>query len=139
MKERTLAIIKPDGVSQRLIGEVIRRLEASDFRILNLKMVRLSRQEAEGFYAIHRERPFFQSLTAFMCEGPIVVLLLEAEEAIQRLRTLMGATDPAKADTGTIRRDFGSSVERNVIHGSDSSASAQFEISFFFDESKNSR
>ena len=134
-----MAIIKPDGVSQGLIGEVIRRLEANDFRILNLKMVRLSRQEAEGFYAIHRERPFFQSLTAFMCEGPIVVLLLEAEEAIQRLRALMGATDPAKADTGTIRRDFGSSVERNVIHGSDSSASAQFEIGFFFDESKNSR
>ena len=132
MMQRTLAIVKPDGVRQKNVGEVIRRLEAAGFAIRALKMVRLSQDKAGEFYAVHRERPFYQSLTVFMSSGPIVPIVLEGENVIERLRTLMGATDPAKAAAGTIRKDLASSVEQNVIHGSDSEASASSEIPFFF-------
>lgn len=130
--ERTLAIIKPDGVKQRIIGDVIRRYEKAALTIVGMKMLRLSREEAEGFYQVHRERPFFDSLTRFMTSGPIVVLVLEGEDAIVKNRNLMGATDPAKADAGTIRREFASSIESNVVHGSDSPESAAVEIPYFF-------
>lgn len=132
--QRTLAIIKPDGVRQKVVGEVIKRLEAAGFRILGIKVVRLTSQQAGIFYAVHRERPFYKSLTEFMSSGPIVPILLEAENAIERLRTLMGATDPSKAAAGTIRKDLASNIEQNVIHGSDSPESARGEISFFFSE-----
>jgi nucleoside-diphosphate kinase len=130
--QRTLTIVKPDGVHQRVVGEVIRRFEAEGFRIVAMKMVRLSRPQAEGFYAVHRERPFFASLARFMSSGPCVPIVLEGEDVIRRLRDVMGATDPAKAADGTIRRAFASSVERNVVHGSDSPESAAFEIGYFF-------
>jgi nucleoside-diphosphate kinase len=132
--ERTLAIIKPDGVRQKNIGEVIKRLEDAQFRILAMKVVHLTPEKAGAFYAVHKERPFYQSLIRFMSSGPIVPMLLEGENAIDRLRKLMGATDPAKADAGTIRKDLASSVEQNVIHGSDSTASASTEIPFFFSQ-----
>ncbi len=132
--ERTLAIIKPDGVRQKNIGEVIKRLEEAQFRILAMKVVHLTPEKAGAFYAVHKERPFYQSLIRFMSSGPIVPMLLEGENAIDRLRKLMGATDPAKADAGTIRKDLASSVEQNVIHGSDSTASASTEIPFFFSQ-----
>lgn len=132
--QRTIAIIKPDGVRQKVVGEVIKRLEAAGFRILGIKLVRLTSQQAGAFYAVHRERPFYKSLTEFMSSGPIVPILLEAENAIERLRTLMGATDPSKAAAGTIRKDLASNIEQNVIHGSDSPESARGEISFFFSE-----
>lgn len=132
--QRTIAIIKPDGVRQKVVGEVIKRLEAAGFRILGIKLVRLTSQQAGAFYAVHRERPFYKSLTEFMSSGPIVPILLEAENAIERLRTLMGATDPSKAAAGTIRKDLASNIEQNVIHGSDSPESAHGEISFFFSE-----
>lgn len=132
MRERTLSIIKPDGVGRGLAGRVLARLEAEGFVVLAMKMVRLSKAQAEGFYAVHRQRPFFPSLTDFMSSGPSLVLLLERENAIVALRDLMGATDPAKAGPGTIRQELGSSVERNIIHGSDSLESAAFEISYFF-------
>jgi len=130
--ERTLSIIKPDGVSKNLIGEVIRRFEKSRLRVIALKMVRLSKAEAQGFYAVHRERPFFSSLTDFMSSGPCVVMVLEGEDAISRVREIMGATDPAKAEAGTIRKEFASNIERNIVHGSDSPESALFEIGYFF-------
>ena len=132
--ERTLAIIKPDGVRQKNIGEVIKRLEQAQFRILAMKVVNLTPEKAGAFYAVHKERPFYQSLIRFMSSGPIVPMVLEGENAIDRLRKLMGATDPAKADAGTIRKDLASSVEQNVIHGSDSPASASTEIPFFFSQ-----
>lgn len=132
--ERTLAIIKPDGVRQKNIGEVIKRLENAQFRIVAMKVVHLSPEKAGAFYAVHKERPFYQSLIRFMSSGPIVPMVLEGEDAIDRLRKLMGATDPAKADAGTIRKDLASSVEQNVIHGSDSTASAGAEIPFFFSQ-----
>lgn len=132
MVERTLAIIKPDGVRQRVVGKVLARLEEEGFRITALKMVHLVKAEAEGFYAVHRERPFFGSLTDFMSEGPAVVMILERQGAIGRLREVMGATDPANAEEGTLRKEFGTNVERNVIHGSDSPESAAFEIPYFF-------
>jgi nucleoside-diphosphate kinase len=131
--ERTLSIVKPDGVHQGVVGQIISRFEAEGFRIVAMKLVRLTRQQAEGFYAVHRERPFFSSLTRFMSSGPCVAVALEGQDVIKRLRDVMGATDPAKADEGTIRRAFASSVERNVVHGSDSAASAAFEIGYFFD------
>lgn len=134
--ERTLTIIKPDGVRQKSIGEVIKRLEAFDFRIVGMKMVHLSPEKAGAFYAVHKERPFYQSLIRFMSSGPIVPMVLEGENAIDRLRTLMGATDPAKAAEGTIRKDLASNVEQNVIHGSDSPASAATEIPFFFSQTE---
>ena len=133
MIERTLSIVKPDGVARNVIGEVVRRFEAAGLKVVALKMIRLDRAMAEGFYHVHRERPFFPSLVAFMCSGPIVPMVLEGEDAIARVRRIMGATDPAKADPGTIRKDLASSIEKNIVHGSDGLATAGFEIGFFFD------
>ena len=130
--EQTLAIIKPDGVARGQIGEVVSRCERAGLAVRGLKMVWLTPAQARGFYAVHRERPFFQSLTAFMSSGPSVVMVLEGEGAIARWRALMGATDPAKADPGTIRRDLAASIVRNVVHGSDSPESARFEVPYFF-------
>jgi nucleoside-diphosphate kinase len=130
--ERTLAIIKPDAVERRLAGKILQRIEEAGFQIRAMKLVRLSKAEAEGFYAVHRERPFFASLTRFMSSGPAIVMALEAPEAIRTWRTLMGATDPSKADAGTIRKDFGSSIERNATHGSDAPDTATFELGYFF-------
>jgi len=134
--QRTLAIIKPDGVRQKSIGEVIKRLESTGFRVVGMKMLSLTPEKAGAFYAVHKERPFYQSLCKFMSSGPIVPLVLEGENVIERLRTLMGATDPAKAAAGTIRKDLASNVEQNVIHGSDSEASAGTEIPFFFSQTE---
>jgi nucleoside-diphosphate kinase len=130
--ERTLAIIKPDAVAARNAGRIIERIESSGFTIRAMRLVSLSRKEAEGFYAVHRERPFFASLTAFMSSGSVVVLALEAPDAIKKWRTLMGATDPAKADAGTLRKDFGKSIENNATHGSDAPDTAAYEIGYFF-------
>ena len=132
MTERTLSIVKPDGVAKNLVGEVVRRFEAAGLRVVALKLTRLDRREAEGFYHVHRERPFFASLVEFMTSGPIVPMVLEGEDAIAKVRRLMGATDPAKADPGTIRRDHADSIEKNIVHGSDSPATAGFEIGYFF-------
>jgi nucleoside-diphosphate kinase len=132
MTERTLAIIKPDAVQRRLAGAILRRIEDEGFQIRAMRRVQLSKKEAEGFYAVHRDRPFFSGLTAFMSSGPAVVLVLEAPDAIKKWRTLMGATDPAKADAGTLRKDFGESIERNVTHGSDAPDTAAYEIGYFF-------
>ena len=132
MIQTTLSIIKPDGVRQNVIGSVLARIEDAGFRIVALRMIQLSKRQAEGFYAIHESRPFFDSLTNFMSSGPSVVMVLEKENAIEDLRKLMGATDPAKAEKGTLRKDFATSVEANVIHGSDSPESAAIEIPYFF-------
>lgn len=132
MNERTLSIIKPDGVERGLIGEIYRRFESSGLRIIGARMVCLDQQRARDFYRVHRERPFYDDLVAYMTSGPIMVQVLEGDEAIQRNRELMGATDPARADTGTVRADYGESIERNVVHGSDGAATAREEISFFF-------
>ncbi len=134
MIEQTLAIVKPDGVARNLTGEIIRRIEAAGLRIKALKMVHLAKEQAEGFYAVHRQRPFFSSLTAFMSEGPVVLMILEGENAIRTWRDLMGATDPAKAEPGSIRNDFGKSIERNTTHGSDAPETAAFETRYFFSE-----
>ena len=131
---RTLTIVKPDGVEQRNIGDIIRAFEQDQFKMIAMKMLRLSRQQAEGFYAVHRSKPFFDSLTRFMSSGRIVVMVLEAENVIERLRTLMGATNPANAAAGTIRKQFATSIECNVIHGSDAPETAAFEISYFFNQ-----
>ncbi len=130
--DTTLAIVKPDAVERRLTGQILHRIEESGFRIKAMRLVRLSKRDAEGFYAVHRERPFFAGLTAFMSSGPAVVLVLEAEGAIKKWRDVMGATDPAKAASGTIRKEFGSSIERNATHGSDAPETAAFEIGYFF-------
>ena len=130
--QQTLAIIKPDAVERRLAGRIFQRIEEAGFQIRAMRLVRLSRREAEGFYAVHRERPFFRGLTEFMSSGPAVVLALEAPDAIRRWRDLMGATDPAKAAEGTLRREFGSSIERNATHGSDAPETAAFELAYFF-------
>lgn len=130
--ERTLAIIKPDGVARSLIGEVVSRIEKAGLKIIAMKMIKPTKEEAEGFYAVHREQPFFDSLTCFMSEGPIVVMVLEGEEAIGKWRTLMGATDYREAEEGTIRREFATEIERNVVHGSDAAETAAFEINYFF-------
>jgi nucleoside-diphosphate kinase len=130
--ERTFAIIKPDAVAGHVIGRIIQRIEDEGFQIRAMRMVHLSHVEAEGFYAVHRERPFFASLTKFMSSGPAVVLALEAPDAIRKWRNLMGATDPAKADTGTLRKEFGGSIERNATHGSDAPETAAFELGYFF-------
>lgn len=130
--EQTLTIIKPDAVQRNLAGQIIARLEAEGFVVLGLKMVRLSQRDAERFYHIHRERPFFASLTAYMASGPAIPILLARDNAISALRDLMGATNPAQAAAGTIRRQFGIDIEKNAIHGSDSVASAAQEIPFFF-------
>jgi nucleoside-diphosphate kinase len=132
MLQRTLAIIKPDAVQRRLAGRIISRIEEQGFQIRAMRRVHLSRQEAEGFYAVHRERPFFGSLTGFMSSGPAIVIVLEAEDAIRKWRTLMGATDPAKADAGTLRKEFAESIERNATHGSDAPETAAYEIGYFF-------
>ena len=132
MMERTLSIIKPDGVSRNLIGEVIRRLENNNLKITAMKMIQMTKEQARGFYAVHQERPFFDSLTDFMTSGPVVVMRLEGENAIARYRELMGATDYKEAADGTIRRDFATDIEKNVVHGSDSQETADFEISYFF-------
>lgn len=130
--ERTFAIIKPDAVEGRQTGAILRRIEAEGFTIRAMRLTKLTPAEAEGFYHVHRARPFFGSLTAFMCSGPIVVLALEAPDAIVKWRTLMGATDPAKADPGTLRKEFGASIERNATHGSDGPETAAYELSYFF-------
>jgi nucleoside-diphosphate kinase len=132
MTERTLAIIKPDAVERHLAGKIIQHVEDAGFQIRAMKRVHLSKREAEGFYAVHRERPFFESLTSFMSSGPAVVVVLEAPDAIKKWRTLMGATDPAKADPGTMRREFAQSIERNATHGSDAPETAAYEIGYFF-------
>ena len=130
--QRTLAIIKPDAVERRLTGAIIQRIESAGFEIHAMRRVHLSRLQAEGFYAVHRERPFFGSLTLFMSSGPAVVMVLEAPDAIKKWRTLMGATDPAKADPGTLRKEFAQSIERNATHGSDAPETAAYEIGYFF-------
>lgn len=130
--ERTLAMVKPDGVALGAVGRVISRVEKEGFRIVALRLVRMTRAEAEGFYAVHRERPFFAGLTEFMSSGPAVVLVLERENAIARWREVMGATDPGKAAEGTIRRELGSNIERNVVHGSDGPSTAAVELAYFF-------
>ncbi|OFW30933.1 MAG: nucleoside-diphosphate kinase [Acidobacteria bacterium RIFCSPLOWO2_02_FULL_65_29] len=132
MGERTLAIIKPDAVERRVTGRIIRRIEDAGFTIRAMRRVQLSKREAEGFYAVHRERPFFASLTSFMSSGPAIVMVLEAPDAIRQWRTLMGATDPAKADSGTLRKEFAQSIERNATHGSDAPETAAYEIGYFF-------
>jgi len=134
MPQRTLTIIKPDAVQQRVAGEIIRYFEKAGFRIAAARLVHLTRKEAEGFYAVHRERPFFESLTVFMSSGPCMPMVLEGEDVIARLRKLMGATDPAKAEEGTIRKALASSVEKNVVHGSDSPETAATEIRYFFSD-----
>ena len=130
--ERTLSIIKPDGVRRGLIGEVIKRFETNDIRIAAMKMVQMDKAQAKGFYAVHKERPFFESLTDFMSSGPVVVMVLEGEGVIEKNRTLMGATNYKEAAEGTIRRDFATDIEKNVVHGSDSPETAAFEIGYFF-------
>jgi nucleoside-diphosphate kinase len=131
---RTLTIIKPDGVAQNNIGDIVRAFEQEKFKIIALKMLRLTKEQAEGFYAVHRSKPFFGSLTDFMSSGRIVVMVLEAENAIERLRALMGATNPANAQPGTLRKQFATSVEHNVIHGSDAPETAAVEIAYFFSQ-----
>ena len=130
--ERTFAIIKPDAVERRLAGRILHRIEDEGFQIRAMRKLHLSKRQAEGFYAVHRERPFFASLTEFMASGPAIVVVLEAPEAIKKWRTLMGATDPAKADAGTLRKEFAQSIERNATHGSDAPETAAFEIGYFF-------
>jgi nucleoside-diphosphate kinase len=130
--ERTLAIIKPDAAGRGLTGEIISRIHASKFKLVAIKSLRLTKAEAEGFYAVHRERPFFRDLTDFMSSGKVVVMVLEAEGAITKWRDTMGATDPAKAAPGTIRKELGTSIQNNCTHGSDASQTAAFEIAYFF-------
>jgi nucleoside-diphosphate kinase len=130
--QRTLAIIKPDAVAKRVAGRIVTRIEEAGFTLLAAKLAHLSLAEARGFYSVHRERPFYQSLCSFMTEGPCLLMVLEGDRAVQRWRDLMGATDPAKAAAGTIRKDFASSIEANAVHGSDSSESAATEIPYFF-------
>jgi nucleoside-diphosphate kinase len=130
--ESTLSIVKPDGVEQGLIGEVIKRFEDKGLKVIGLKMVKISKREAEGFYAVHRGKSFFESLTTFMSSGPAVVMVLEGDNAIQRVRDLMGATNPQEAVEGTLRRQFGSNIEKNIVHGSDGPDTAAFEIGYFF-------
>jgi nucleoside-diphosphate kinase len=130
--ERTFAIIKPDAVERRLAGTILARIEGAGFTVRAMRLQHLTKKEAEGFYAVHRERPFFGGLTEFMSSGPCVLLALEAPDAIATWRALMGATDPGKADAGTLRKEFGSSIERNATHGSDALETAAFELGYFF-------
>jgi nucleoside-diphosphate kinase len=130
--QRTLAIVKPDAVAKRVAGKIITRIEEAGFTILAARLVHMSLAEARGFYYVHRARPFYESLCSFMAQGPCLLMVLEGDNAIQRWRDLMGATDPAKAAAGTIRKDFASSIEANAVHGSDSPQSAAFEIPYFF-------
>ncbi|MGC9045543.1 nucleoside-diphosphate kinase [Thermodesulfovibrio sp. 3462-1] len=130
--EKTLVIIKPDAVKKNLIGEIISRFEKQGLRVAALKKIKMTKDEAKGFYIVHKDRPFYESLTDFMSEGPIVVMVLEGKDAIAKVRKIMGATNPTQADEGTIRKDFGESIERNAVHGSDSPQSAAYEIQYFF-------
>ena len=130
--EKTLSIVKPDGVRKNIIGEVIKRFEGAGLSVAALRMIHLSKADAEGFYAVHKERPFFSSLTEFMTSGPVVVMVLSGEGAIARVRGIMGATNPEDADPGTIRKDFADSIESNIVHGSDAPETAATEISYFF-------
>jgi nucleoside-diphosphate kinase len=132
--ERTLSIVKPDGVRKNLIGEVYRRFEKAGLRVVAARMLQLSERQAEGFYAVHKQRPFYRDLVRYMSSGPVMVQVLEGENAIERNREIMGATDPKKAATGTIRADFAASIEENVVHGSDGPDTAREEISFFFSQ-----
>ena len=132
--ERSLSIIKPDGVKRGLIGEVVRMLEQNNLDIVAMKMLHMTKQQAEGFYAVHRERPFFQSLIDFMSSGPAVAMVLEGDNVISRYRELMGATNHVEAAEGTIRKAFATDIEQNVVHGSDASETARFEISYFFNQ-----
>lgn len=133
--ERTLSIVKPDGVQKNLIGEVYRRFEKAGLQIVAARMLRLSQSQAEGFYAVHRERPFYRDLVRYMTSGPVMIQVLEGENAIERNREIMGATDPKKAAPGTIRADLAASIEENVVHGSDGPDTARQEIGFFFSQS----
>jgi nucleoside-diphosphate kinase len=130
--ERTFAIIKPDAVRKQVSGQILARIEAAGFTVRALRMIHMSKTEAEGFYDVHRERPFFGGLTSFMSSGPCIVLCLEAPNAIRKWRDLMGATDPAKAETGTLRKEFGASIDNNATHGSDAPETAAFELGYFF-------
>lgn len=132
MKERTLSIIKPDGVRKKLIGEVVKRFEDNGLMPVALKMLHLTKAEAEGFYAVHKGKPFYDSLTTFMSSGPIVVMILEGEKAIERNRELMGATNPEEAAEGTLRRQYADNIEQNIVHGSDAPETAETEIAYFF-------
>src|SRR4051812_1632246 len=134
--ERTFSIIKPDAVAKNVIGEIMARFEKAGLKIVAARMVHLSRAEAEGFYAVHKSRPFFKDLVEFMISGPVVVQVLEGENAIQKNRDLMGATDPRKADKGTIRADFAQSIDANAVHGSDAAETARTEIAYFFPQSQ---
>ena len=128
----TLGIIKPDGVARNLIGEVVRRLEAADIKIMAMKMIKMTKEQAKGFYRVHEGKPFYESVTDFMSSGPSVVMVLEGENIIKKYRNLMGATNYKEAEEGTIRREFAIDIEKNVVHGSDSKENAEFEIGFFF-------
>jgi len=130
--EKTLSIVKPDGVGKNLVGEVIKRFESNGLKVIGLKMIWMDKQEAEGFYAVHRGKPFFESLTTFMSSGPSLVMVLEGDGAIAKTRELMGATDPKQAKEGTLRRQFATDIERNIVHGSDAPETAAFEIKYFF-------
>lgn len=132
MTERTLSIVKPDGIGKNVIGEVISRFEKGNLKVVGAKMLQLSKDQAEGFYAIHRERPFFNDLVSFMVSGPVMVMVLEGENAIAKNREIMGATNPKEAAAGTIRADFATSIDENIVHGSDAPETAKTEISFFF-------
>ena len=132
MKERTLSIIKPDGVSRDLIGEVIKRLENAGLKIVAMKMIKMTKDQAKGFYKVHEGKPFYESVTNFMSSGPSVVMVLEGEDAINRYRKLMGATNYKEAEEGTIRREFATDIEKNIVHGSDAEETAHFEINYFF-------
>jgi len=134
MKERTLAIIKPDGVERKLAGEVIKRLEVAGLKIVAMKMIRMTKEQAKGFYRVHEGKPFYESVTDFMSSGPCIVMVLEGEEAITQYRKLMGATDFRKAEEGTIRKAFATDIEKNIVHGSDGGETATFEIGYFFSE-----
>jgi nucleoside-diphosphate kinase len=130
--ERTLSIVKPDGVSKHLIGEVVKRFEDNGLKVVGLRMISMSEKQAEGFYAVHRGKPFFDSLTLFMSSGPCVVMVLEGEGAISKTREMMGATDPKQAREGTIRQQYAANIERNIVHGSDAPETAAYEIGYFF-------
>ena len=134
--QRTLSIIKPDAVAKNVIGQIYARFEAAGLKVVAARMAHLSRQEAEGFYAVHRERPFFKDLVAFMISGPVMIQVLEGDNAIQKNRDLMGATDPKKAEKGTIRADFAASIDANAVHGSDAPETAAAEIAYFFPSSE---
>jgi nucleoside-diphosphate kinase len=132
--ERTLSIIKPDGVARGLMGDVLKRFESNGIKIVGMKMIKMTQSQAQGFYSVHRERPFFDSLTDFMSSGPALVMILEGDDVIEKNRQLMGATNPEEAAEGTIRKDFATEIEKNVVHGSDAPETAAFEIGYFFNQ-----